>query len=318
MIDKVDLVFHYGGNWVFSPEIVYNKMSVHTLSGYVSYLVKYDFICEEFTKKLGFSSVEQLLVTGPSGRYYLVTDDEGVKTLQCLFSKDFKVINFFTVDESDLKVFAQNITHHTETYSIDIDVAFEREHSLGGSDFDESDCFEDDSIELDGIIKEKKMVVTDKLEHFKELELGMTFKDIVEARRAVNFYALVNKKGLKLLKTDTSRASYKCAEGYPFRQYISNDKKCPTIRIKTLKDEHTCDPCLKNARADQNTLAQFFKRKVQYNPKYKLQDMKAELESGFDLYVSKSKFKRAIGLALKKLEGSFVDNYNKLEAYGQK
>lgn len=58
MIDKVDLVFHYGSNRAFSPEIVYNKMSVHTLSGYVSYLVKYDFICEEFTKTLGFSSVE--------------------------------------------------------------------------------------------------------------------------------------------------------------------------------------------------------------------------------------------------------------------
>nr|XP_033509383.1 uncharacterized protein LOC108943439 [Nicotiana tomentosiformis] len=186
------------GNWVFSPKIVYNKMLVHTLSGYVSYLVKYDFICEEFTKELGFSSVTQLLVTGPSGRYYLVTDDEGVKTLRYLFSKDFRVINFFVVDECDLKVFAQNITHHTDTYSIDIDVASECEHSLGGSDFDESDNFDGDSIELDGIIKEKKMVITNKLEHFKELELHMTFKDIVEVRRVVNFYALVNKRGLKL------------------------------------------------------------------------------------------------------------------------
>lgn len=31
----------------------------------------------------------------------------------------------------------------------------------------------------------------------------------------------------------------------------------------------------------------------------------------------KSKLKRAKGLALKKLEDNFVDDYNKLEAYGQ-
>ncbi|XP_060189316.1 uncharacterized protein LOC132618265 [Lycium barbarum] len=45
--------------------------------------------------------------------------------------------------------------------------------------------------------------------------------------------------------------------------------------------------------------------------------MKGELENLFELNVSQAKLKRAKGLALLKLEGSFLDDYNKLEAYGQ-
>ncbi|XP_060170945.1 uncharacterized protein LOC132601913 [Lycium barbarum] len=45
--------------------------------------------------------------------------------------------------------------------------------------------------------------------------------------------------------------------------------------------------------------------------------MKRELENLFELNVSQAKLKRATGLALLKLEGSFLDDYNKLEAFGQ-
>ncbi|XP_060200584.1 uncharacterized protein LOC132628837 [Lycium barbarum] len=148
----------------------------------------------------------------------------------------------------------------------------------------------------------------------------MTFKDVYEARSAVNFYALVNKRGLVLKKkTDRTRASYKCQEGCPFRLYISTDNKknSTCLSIKTFIDKHTCQPAFKNPRADQNTLAQLFKKKVQCNPKYKVKDLRGELENNFDLNVTKAKLKRAKLLTLQKLEGSFVDDYKKLEAYGQ-
>uniref|UniRef100_M1BVF2 Transposon MuDR mudrA n=1 Tax=Solanum tuberosum TaxID=4113 RepID=M1BVF2_SOLTU len=56
MIEEVDIVFNYGA----------------------------------FTSKFGFKEVQQLLVTGPSGTYYVIEDNDGIKTLQYLFSKDFK------------------------------------------------------------------------------------------------------------------------------------------------------------------------------------------------------------------------------------
>lgn len=43
--------------------------------------------------------------------------------------------------------------------------------------------------------------------------------------------------------------------------------------------------------------------------------MRGELEHDLKLNVSRSKLKRATNLVLQKLEDSFIDDYNKLEAY---
>lgn len=83
--------------------------------------------------------IKHLLVTGPSGRYYLVTDNDGMRILQYLFSKEFRVINFFVVDDSDLRVFAQDIKYYTETYIVNFDVASDQESSV-------RDCESDDLI----------------------------------------------------------------------------------------------------------------------------------------------------------------------------
>lgn len=86
--------------------------------------------------------------------------------------------------------------------------------------------------------------------------------------------------------------------------------------IKILINEHTCSPCFKNSRADSKTLAQYFKSKLQENPKYTVKKMRGELSTDFDLNVTKSKLKRSKVMILEKLDGSFKDDFNKLEAYG--
>lgn len=63
-------------------------------------------------------------------------------------------------------------------------------------------------------------------------------------------------------------------------------------------------------------LAHIFKSRVQYNPQYKVKDMRGELETSYNLNVSKTMVKRAKRFALEKLEDSFFDDYKKLEAYG--
>ncbi|KAK4370019.1 hypothetical protein RND71_009494 [Anisodus tanguticus] len=113
-------------------------------------------------------------------------------------------------------------------------------------------------------------------------EVGMLFKDMEEGRQVVNYYALANKMALRISKADT----------------------CMVVRRGV-------------PLANVATLAQYFKNKLQNNPKYKLKDIRGELEFDFRLNVSQSKLKRAKNMILEKLEGSFVDDYNKLEAYGQ-
>ncbi|XP_019256297.1 PREDICTED: uncharacterized protein LOC109234687 [Nicotiana attenuata] len=207
---------------------------------------------------------------------------------------------------------------HIETYHLDDEVGTDCEHSLGsGGEYEPSDGGEYDSDEKEGINNERRRVVDDRLENYKELKLGMSFKDMNEGRKAVNFYALANKKALKLIKCETVRTRWGCQEGCLFRCLISEDGKTGGFTIKTWKDIHTCDDAFKNPRADATTLAQYFKSKVQNNPKYTIKDMRGELEHYLKLNVSRSKLKRAKNLVLQKLEGSFIDDYNKLEAYCQ-
>jgi len=155
------------------------------------------------------------------------------------------------------------------------------------------------------------------LENFKELQVGMTFKDMKEGRQVLNYYALANKRALTIIKGDTKRTRYGCDEGCPFRCLISRDGKTEGFKIKTFINKHTCEEAFFNARADTITLVQYFKNKLQNNPKYKVKDMRGELENDLKLNVCQSKLKRAKRMSLEKLEGSFIDDYNKLEAYAQ-
>ncbi|XP_070024680.1 uncharacterized protein [Nicotiana sylvestris] len=159
--------------------------------------------------------------------------------------------------------------------------------------------------------------VTEKLEKYKELEKRMSFKSLADAKRVVGFYAVASSKGLKVKKSDTTRVRYKCDIGCPFVFHISLDQKDQGFKIKTLNLKHNYDPAYKNKRATANTLAHYFKNKVQNNPKYKVKDMRVDLEEQFKLNVSYSTMKRVKRLVLEKLEGSYIDDYNRLEAYAQ-
>ncbi|OIT03611.1 hypothetical protein A4A49_14083 [Nicotiana attenuata] len=190
MTDTVDVYFNYGGEWVISPEILYNKRLVHMWNRFDPDMLSYKDLCEEFTKELGFTEVKQLLVVGPSGRFYIIDGDDGIKALQCLVIGSiyrFKIINLFVVDELDSTVHTQSILHHTETFLVDVEAVSKNEHVTGDYDFD-VDAPSDVEYDFEGlevISKQRRRVVSDRLENFKELDKGMTFKDIVEARKGL-------------------------------------------------------------------------------------------------------------------------------------
>ncbi|KAM3395165.1 hypothetical protein P3S68_004170 [Capsicum galapagoense] len=156
MIDEVDILFNYGGSWVISPELVYNKKFVHLWHRFDPELLSHKDICDEFTLRLGLSQVKQLLVTGPSGKYYIVDGHSGIKAILSLLCEQFKVINFFVVEEGELTVFTQYITHHTESDFVNVEVGTDCEHSAGSSvDFDLYEGEEYDYEGLEAISKEK-------------------------------------------------------------------------------------------------------------------------------------------------------------------
>ncbi|XP_055824404.1 uncharacterized protein LOC129892914 [Solanum dulcamara] len=221
-------------------------------------------------------------------------------------------------EEGELTVFAQPITQHTETFSTVVEVGTNCEHSIDSDcEWDLSEGEEYNNEWMEAISKEKRKIVGDRLKKYKELQVGISFKDMKEGRQVVNFYALANKRDLTIIKCDSKRIRYGCEEGCPFRCLISRDDKTEGFKIKTLMNKHTCEDAFFNLRADSATLAQYFKNKLQNNSKYKVKDMRAELENDFKLNVSQSMLKRTKCMILEKLEGSYIDDYNKLEAYAQ-
>ncbi|KAK4352642.1 hypothetical protein RND71_028160 [Anisodus tanguticus] len=107
--------FHYGGEWIKLPKLVYSRIFVHTWKEYDSDLLCFSDLVDQF-KNLGFYGVQQLVVTGPSTKYYEMEFDTGIRTLLYLVSDD----NLFVVDEYELGIYVTNIVHHSESYSIDI------------------------------------------------------------------------------------------------------------------------------------------------------------------------------------------------------
>ncbi|XP_019246531.1 PREDICTED: uncharacterized protein LOC109226193 [Nicotiana attenuata] len=153
------------------------------------------------------------------------------------------------------------------------------------------------------------------LDNYKELYKGMSFKDIPEARKYLNFYALANKKELKLLKSSPKRLRYGCVFDCPFIVYITPDGDLPGVRVKTLKAKHTCDEAFENSRVDYYTIANYFKKKVQDDPKFKIKEMRVELKNTFNINVSYGKCKRAKRLILEKLDALEQGNRKFLRMY---
>ncbi|KAM3287920.1 hypothetical protein P3S67_021350 [Capsicum chacoense] len=231
MIDEVDILFNYGGSWFISPDLAYIKKLVHSWCLFDPELLSHKDICDEFTLRLGLSQVKQLLVTGPSGKYYIIDGDSGIRAIISLLCDQFKVT-----------VFTQYIIDHIETDFINVEVVIDCEHNASFSvDFDLSEGEEYDYERLEAISKERGRVVSDRLENYNELYVGMTFKDMKEGRQAINYYALANKRALTIIKADTKRTRYGCEEGCPFRCLISKDGKTEGFKIKTLINNHTCE-----------------------------------------------------------------------------
>ncbi|WMV39055.1 hypothetical protein MTR67_032440 [Solanum verrucosum] len=269
---------------------------------------------KEFIEKCGFRVVKQLLITGPTGTYYLLEDDSSIRTLQTALSSDLQL---FVVDEGETTVLITNICDLNKPYhAVPVEVG-------GDSEPNEEDEVENEPIpsgynsdELEVFRKEKSREINDKLDKFLELENGMCFKDLKEAKRIVSFYSIIRKVALKVDKSDSIRLRYLCDIGCPFECLISEDRKNQGFKIKTLNTNHS-ENAFKNRRATQEALAHYLKKKLQNNPKYKVKDMRQDLDDNFNLNVSYSKTKRVKRLVLEKLEGSYIDEFNKLEGYAQ-
>lgn len=147
--------------------------------------------------------------------------------------------------------------------------------------------------------------------------LGDTYADKAELVSAIDRYAIKVGVKLKLVKSEPLRVKAQCQKGCPFVLYASRDGRNPGLKVKTLLMEHKCTRVFKNPRASMKWVSLYFKRKVQERPEYKVADMKKDLEDELKLHVTLIKCKRAKRIIMQEMEGSYVDEFNNLEAYCQ-
>nr|XP_016487881.1 PREDICTED: uncharacterized protein LOC107807940 [Nicotiana tabacum] len=244
-----------------------------------------------------------------------IDGDVGIRQLLSLICDEYIVVNIYVVDECEIPIHdIPNIVHHKESYTHEDEAG--TDYSLSDLESDSSSESEGyDSKELETLKVQKKRKITEELNEYKELYKGMIFKDIPEAKKCMELYALANKKILELLKSDKIRLRYKCdIFGCPFLCLISKVRN-GGVKIKTLNTEHSCGVAYDNNTVDFSTIAQYFKLKLQDNPKSKVKEMIANLKRVFELNISHGMCKRAKRMVLESLDGSFSDEYNKLEAY---
>ncbi|KAK4261420.1 hypothetical protein QN277_004421 [Acacia crassicarpa] len=143
----------------------------------------------------------------------------------------------------------------------------------------------------------------------------MTFQDKKEMKRAIDGYSI--SRGVKLTIVHSDKRSFRvvCQDGCPFTLYASTHGQSVGWEVKSLYNEHMCARVFNNPRASTKWLAEYFKHKVQEDPKFKTKDMKNEAQRELKVNVSVYKCKRAKKLIMDEMEGGFRDEFANLEAY---
>ncbi|MCE2055339.1 hypothetical protein HAX54_042433, partial [Datura stramonium] len=146
----IDLVFHYGGEWIRKPKLFYSENLVHKWEGFDSYLLSFIDIVTEYNVTLGFVGVQQLLVSVPCGKLYEIEDYEGIRTLLSL-----NIVRHKVIEECDLDVDVENIVRHKESV-LEVDESDSDCYNSDTGSEEVSNYSDYDSKELEFIDKERK------------------------------------------------------------------------------------------------------------------------------------------------------------------
>lgn len=232
--------------------------------------------------------VEQLIISVPTGKFYKIEGDEGIKTLLSFVNERFDVINLFVVEDNKLDVDVENITKlkqcevevEIETNESDVDCTPDGTDNNSDTAPIESN-FNSDELEI--LVKERKRIVNNQLFHYKKLYRLMSFKDIAEARRYISLHVLTNGYNLIIKKAILKDLELFAKKKCYFVSLISGERYSLGVRVITLEEEDKCDDSCGNYKISSTTIAYYFKDKLQANSKYKVKKTRVDLKTTFNI-----------------------------------
>ncbi|XP_050238098.1 uncharacterized protein LOC126687582 [Mercurialis annua] len=147
--------------------------------------------------------------------------------------------------------------------------------------------------------------------------LGMTFADAKEAREALAKYTVSVDRRLKIRPNEPGRIIAKCVKnkGCDFLVFISKDGKNPSLVVKNLQLEHNCYRTFKNPIVTTIFLANHFKPLIYKNHETTVKELMNLAELQMKVKVSHIMCKRAKRIIKQRLYGSYVKEFECLEAY---
>ncbi|KAK6777863.1 hypothetical protein RDI58_024581 [Solanum bulbocastanum] len=169
---EVTIYFHHGGEWLTIPEPHYDRGCVTYWKGYEPDLIPFIDLVNEYINKLRFVGVQELIVLAPSGKYFEIIDDEGVRTLTSFISTEYKSIHLFATEDCELSVDVTDIVMHDGSFLLSPIV---NEGTVCSESEDDSNngmvfsCSDYDIDELENFVTKKKRNINESLQHYKEI-----------------------------------------------------------------------------------------------------------------------------------------------------
>ena len=182
--------------------------------------------------------------------------------------------------------------------------------SSDDDDDDDDDCV-DNSIRMSNYPVFKPVLKAENI----RFEKDMLFISPKQFKDAITEYAVHGGWGIKFKKNDKKRVRAVCQEGCKFVAYLAKISREMSYQLKTLNLEHTCSRSYKNPRCTAKFLAKKLVKKVRRHPELKVAEIQDAVHEKYVVQISASKASRARGQAHEFVDGSYIEQYNKLWDY---
>ncbi|KAL0332737.1 UNVERIFIED_CONTAM: hypothetical protein Scaly_2175200 [Sesamum calycinum] len=187
-----------------------------------------------------------------------------------------------------------------------------RDVVVSDNDMDEHRVSEDDE-------NEPNFPVFNPVEMYNpSLELGMIFCSKKEFKKAVQSYAIKQKRSVKFTKNDSFRVYAVCSgDGCKWKIHANKLKNEETFQINLYQDEHTCPQVFNVRNVKTSWLSERYLQDFKSDPKRDVKGWRVDIMNQLRCHISRDQAYRAKRQALKKLEGSPEQQFTKLWDYAE-
>ncbi|KAI8535441.1 hypothetical protein RHMOL_Rhmol10G0174400 [Rhododendron molle] len=149
------------------------------------------------------------------------------------------------------------------------------------------------------------------------IEEKMIFKNRAQCVEAIRQHAIVNGKAITFEKNDTDRVRTHCVAPCPWNilaSSITGDRK--TLQVKTLNLNHNqCGWNWTNKLMNSSWLARTYFKEFKIKPSWPVNEMVEQVMGDYIVKISPQMAYNARKKAVKKIEGSYAEQYEKLWDY---